>query len=332
MKTNPFKNFITYSMAAGLLGKLQSRNVIEYEIEPRMSVDPTGSMWSTMGFVSPDGSEEFVVPLTGTGAVLLAVQLNERILPAKVRDEHMKKRLDDIMEREGRKPTKSEYASLRDDVESEQLPKSHIRRTVIPILVFSERIVFFTSSAKRATDLAAIMWSVAQGSKVDTPLLPATAKESVTAWLTALVKGEDDSPFAPMTSGVLRHTEDTIKSVVRIKDKDLDDADIQALLVDNKYRVSELRAYVMEGHSSDMDGVEGVEFTINDKLVVKGMKFPDLAIREAIGEAGEGDDLARLEFQGMAHLVASSVSKLIYAIFEATGGEDRGVYDQYDEL
>lgn len=336
MKSNPFKAFITYGMGTGLLAKLNDSDLAQEKMALRESEDPTGATWSTTGFVSPDGSGDFAVPMAGTRAVMVAVQINDRILPGKVRDEHLKKRLDELYRQSGRAADKKEFAQLRDEVEAELLPRSHIRRTLVPVLVYNDRLVLFTSSAKRAGDIAALLWALCNDFGFHPKMLPASAKDSVGAWLTALAIGDDhDSPFAPMDSGVLRCPNDVIKSVVRIKDKDIEDADIQALLVDGGYSVSELGVSVMEGVQENLAGIAGVTFTITDKLVVKGMKFPDLTIRTAIGEAakGDGDDeIAKVEFQGMAHLVAESVSLVLGSIFEAVGGEDRTIYDEDDEL
>lgn len=337
MKTNPFKAFITYGMAVGLLAKLNNSELAQEKMELRASEDPTGATWGTMGFVSPDGSGDFAVPMAGTRAVMVSVQINDRILPGKVRDEHLKKRLADLYQQSGRAADKKEFAQLRDEVEAELLPKSHIRRTVVPVLVYEDRLVLFTSSAKRAADIAALLWALCNDFGFHPKMLPASAKDSVGSWLTALAIGDDesDSPFVPMDSGVLRSANDVIKSVVRIKDKDIEASDIQALLVDGGYSVAELGVSVMEGVQDGLAGVAGVTFTITDKLVVKGMKFPDLTIRAAIGEAGKGDgddEVAKVEFQGMAHLVAESVSLILGSIFAAVGGEDRAIYDEDDEL
>lgn len=330
-KSNPFKSFITYGIGVGLYAKLLNREDANEKIERRATEDPTGATWGTMGFVSPDGSGDFAIEMAGSGAVMLAVQINERILPGKVRDEHLKERLKAVREMEGRDPGKKEYAQLRDEVEAELLPKSHIRRTTVPVLVYEKRVVFFTSSAKRASDLASLLWSLCNDFGFHPKMLPLATKDTADAWLTSVAKSEDDSPLVPLDSAVIRAAFAEDKSVVRIKDKDIDDSDVQALLADSDYRVTELLVSVLEGAQDGPQGVAGASFTVTDKLIVKNLKFPDLAIREAIGEAGAEDDLGKAEFMGMGVLVALSVTAILDVICVALGGEDRTVYDEGDD-
>ena len=110
-----FKNFVVYNHDMDI-----DRDVMQHEV-PALT-DPNGQTWSTVGLV-PVTDEGFIFhSLDGMG-LLFCVQFNERILPAKVRDEHFRKTLDAIEQREGRKPTKKEYAELRDEAERDLLPQ-----------------------------------------------------------------------------------------------------------------------------------------------------------------------------------------------------------------
>lgn len=333
MKSNPFKGFITYGMAPGLMAKLHGPGAeVHIKLCQLESEDPTGATWGTMGFVEPIGNGDFAVPLDGTRSVLLMVKFNDRILPGKVRDEHLRVRVAALADQQGRPCSKKEYAQLRDDVEAELLPKSHIRRTFIPVLVYKEHLVIFTTSAKRANDIVSLLFGLCNNWGFKLTALPLDVKESVSAWLTAVAKSDDDSVLAAMDSAVIRRVADSDKAVYRIKDKDIDDAEVQELLVDENNRVTELSVSVLDGVQDEYSGIAGLTFNVNSNLIVKGMKFPDLTIKSAIGEVGTDDSALIAEFIGMATLVALSVTHVLEILIQACGGENRTVYEDEDEL
>ena len=331
MKNNPFKGFQTHACTPGFLYlKLMmgaATPELQADIQKFESEDPVGAFWGTIGFVSPDGSGQFAVPLEGTRSVLLAVQFNDRILPGKVRDEHMKQRIADLMDREGRTPTKREFAQLRDDAEAELLPKSHIRRSVVPLLVYHDHIVIFTTSHKRGLDIVTLLFRLSNALGKDIRILPAATNDFVAQWLTAIATADDDSCLAAMDSAVHKSANPETNTTVRIKDKDLGEGDVQDMLRSGEYRAAELGVCVIDGWRSA--GVEGVTFTLTEKLIVKGMKFSDLSIRAAVGEIDKRNTTAAsaAEFLGMATLVALSVSTILTIVFDALGGEDRKAFD-----
>lgn len=328
MKTNPFKNFQIYGINVSLLAEMSNlRNAVALtkQFVALESKDPTGATWSTMGFVPPSGGEMALL-IDGGKAALLTVQFNDRILPGKVRDEHMAVKVIEVAERESRKVSKREYAEIRDEVEAELLPKSHIRRTIVPVLIYNEHLVIFTSSAKRANDIAALFFRVATN-LFDYPcILPAVTQDHASDWLTAIATSEDDSPLVATDSAVMRSKDTENKAVLRIKDKDIDDGEVQAILESNEYLVTELGVFVNDC-DNEHSGIAGVTFTLTSKLVIKGMKFPDLTIRSHIGDLSDHDNATQAEFEGMATLVALSVAELQKIIFNNLGGEDRRSYE-----
>lgn len=119
--TNPFKAFIAYAIA----------NIPdEYDPEALSSQDPSGGQWSTMGFIEPlPGLGESMVAMPSS--MLFAIQFNDRMLPAKVRDERVKAMVARLEAQQGRKVGKREYAEIREQVEFEMLPQAFIKRTVV---------------------------------------------------------------------------------------------------------------------------------------------------------------------------------------------------------
>lgn len=269
MSKLPLRAFIPYTVPLAAFDKLSSLGAHEVD-------DPKGASWRTVGMVPPLKGEAHTVDLQG-GATLAAIRFNERILPSKVRDEHVAKKVKALAEQEGRNVSKKEYAQIRDDVELELLPKAFIRRTVVPLIFFRTKfginteavMLICTSSQKKADDITAMLrlWiSDLSPLKMDTVRAPLGV-------LTTLAKHggeyyEDDAHIEPLKFAVLKGKE---KRTIRIKDKDIGDSDIETLLRQD-YEVHELG--LGWSPTGTIDDDDGVEFVVNTNLTFKGIVLP----------------------------------------------------------
>ena len=267
MATSPFKSFIPYLIKTGTIADLG-----DYA-----STDPTGSSWTTHGFVPPmPGEQQFVANLE-TGGKLLCVQINDRILPGKVRDEELKKRVAKLEAAEARKVSKKEYAQLRDEVEFELLPKAFIRRTRVYVAILKgQRIgenlmLVFTSSQKKADEVVSLI-NVATG--MPDPPWKIQTDWSLVGRLTTLAQ---ESTLEGYASGAFFEANDSAvlkgkdKQTIRIKDKDLADSDV-VRLVKEGYEVHEIGA----GMIDDRGEGYGITFTVNANLTFKRITFPSV--------------------------------------------------------
>jgi DNA recombination-dependent growth factor C len=270
----PYKTSVTYSGAS----LLPSSDEL---LQPFCAEDPAEHQWSSCGFVAnPLQAETVAVDLQGA-AVLLAIQFNERILPGKVRDEYLAVRLQELTKREDRKPSKREYAMLRDEVEQELLPKAFIRRTVVPVMLFDNRMFVFTSSHKRADDCLTLMARALNNCGIDMQAAPlgACVKKDASAVLDSAVLDcgltfESDviaGSFELGTSAVLKGP---AKQVVRMKDCIVDER--AAPLLDEGYRVVSLALT-----QTNDDDVSVMSFSVNESLTVTGCKLSDTTLRDA---------------------------------------------------
>lgn len=275
MPASPFKNFIPY---------LVSSTASASDPEAYESKDPSGATWRSMGLLPAlIGPSAFIEPLEGLGK-LMAVQINERNLPGKVRDEHLKKEVARVEAAEGRKVSKKEYAQLRDEVEINLLPRAFIRRSVVPVFFYGHRslsgrnvMLVFTSSQKRADDVVALL-SAVFGERLD-PWKIQTEHELHTQ-MTSMVRDSEIGRFNPGTSALLKGPE---KKTVRVKAVDVESARIAGLLQDG-YEIHE-----MEMRHGDESAQHS--FSVNDGLIFKrvepfGIKdtgdyYSDAAVRMA---------------------------------------------------
>lgn len=308
MKKNPFKAFIPWRMKVEdstpmKVAKHLRANEMDIS-EYLLSSDPTGGSWGSVGLVAAHEGN-LVHDLDGAG-YLINVQFNDRVLPAKVRDEHLQTKLNSLYEQTGRRAGKKEYAQLRDEVEFEQLPKSHIRRTNVYVLVTSDHFFVFTSSAKKANDAMAVVLSMFNEVKTAT-VWQANYANSVSGWLTTTAKEGGITGFWLGDNAVLKKE----KECVRFKGVDLGGTDVDHLLKD-EFTVTEMSLIHMS-----IDDEERLTFTLNEKGVFKAIALADDIAAEGTDKTEDG----QVALHSLAWLVSREYRDLLNDITTELGGE-----------
>lgn len=261
MSTNPFKAFIPYVIEAPDFERCVGA---EHSI-----TDPTAGDWRRVGLAFPmKGEPDFHIDLQGVGHIM-AVGFNERILPSKVRDEELIKRVNKLQSQTGRKVGKKEYAELRAQTEFDLLPRAFIRRTVVPVLFYTQdshwRMLICTSSQKRADDCVAVMRGV--------------FGEELRPWQMALKNSPseafrelacDPDSLAPDTftadKFIVLKGED--KTVVRFKDKPVEDYDCMQCIKMPEYTISEIGVEWDESENKDNPSLS---FVVTHNLTFKSI-------------------------------------------------------------
>lgn len=323
MKNHPYKNFVAFTVTPGfILDLAEASDVInveqfEEELQKYISRDPSATAWRSAGLVSPVTDSDALFHTVQHGTYLLAVQFNERILPGKVRDEHLRERIASVEEREGRKVYRKEYAQLRDEVEAQLLPKAFIRRSNVYVMFTGKNKMFvFTSSAKRSDETLAVLrdalpFDTAKCRLLDTVDTPDSLLRSV---------AEDNIPH-PDSSSVRFEADDAAvlhgseKRTIRVKDRDIYGDEVQELIASG-YTPSELR--MTYGEDGAAEGDRLLTFTLNDKLFFKRIQFTEFAM-ESASEAQDEDD-ARSIFNAFTMLVSHYYSALVNDVIHTLGG------------
>lgn len=279
MSTNPFKSFIPY--------------FINHEHAPDdmsdiacVARDPSGGQWAASGITIPfRGETDYVIDLQGAGR-LMVVQFNERILPGKVRDEVLSKKVAKLEEDTGRPVSKKEYAAMRDEVEFDLLPKAFIRRSRVPVLFFKMPLadgqtrltmLICTSSARRADECIGVLHGFFGE---DWQANPIQTVNSVRGSLTSIALDGDytDDGFQLIvgTNALLKGEE---KRTIRVKDKRVTDSDVRQFLHEG-YEAFELGLDYFDKWEGSGDDPT-IQFSITEKMVFKGVTLPGVKINEA---------------------------------------------------
>jgi recombination associated protein RdgC len=299
-----FRNLLVYRLTQDLPFDAEA-------LEAALTTKPARSCASqeltTYGFIAPFGKGEDAPLVHVSGDFLLvAARKEERILPGSVVRDALKEKVEQIEAEQMRKVYKKERDQLKDEIVMSFLPRAFVRRsaTFAAIAPKLGLILVDSASAKRAEDLLSTLREV-MGSL---PVRPLTVKMAPTATMTDWVKSQQAAAdFFVLDECELRDTAED-GGVVRCKRQDLTSEEIQLHLSAGKL-VTQL----------SLAWQDKLSFVLDDKLVVKRLRFEDLLQDQAAQDGGD-DNLGQLD--ASFTLMMLTFCDFLPALFEALGGED----------
>lgn len=262
---------------------------------------------ATYGFVAPFGKGEDA-PLVHASQdfLLIAARKEERILPSSVVRDALKEKVDEIETEQMRKVYKKERDQLKDEIIQTFLPRAFIRRASTYAVIMPKQglILVDSASARKAEDLLSTLRE-AIGSL---PVRPLGVKIAPSATLTDWLKTQKAADeFYVLDECELRDTHED-GGVVRCKRQDLTSEEIQLHLSTGK-QVTQLA----------LAWQDKLSFVLDDKLVIKRLRFEDLLQEQA---EQEGGDDALSQQDASFTLMMMTLVEFLPKLFEALGGEE----------
>lgn len=151
-----FKNIIIYQLNSPI-------SLAPSEIESSlksMEFIPCGQLdKQKMGWVAPLGEGSEMLTHTVNGQTLLCARKEEKMLPASAIKQHLAQKIQKLEDAQHRKLTKTEKASLKDEVINELLPRafSRVNHIWLWIDTHEQRIIVNATSAKKAEDVLSLL-------------------------------------------------------------------------------------------------------------------------------------------------------------------------------
>ena len=261
----------------------------------------------TYGFIAPLGNGEDAPLVHQSGNFfLISARKEERILPASVVNEAVKEKVEEIENSQQRKVYKKERDQIKDETIQAMLPKAFIRRGVITAAIAPKLglIIVNNASAKRAEDLLSTLREV-MGSL---PVRPVSVRIAPSATLTDWLKtGEASEGYYVLDESELHDTAEDGGSV-RCKRQDLTSDEIKNHLATGKV-VTKL----------SLAWQDKLSFVLDDKLVIRRLKFEELLQEQASQDGGE-DALAQADATFV--LMMMTFAEFLPSLYEALGGEE----------
>ncbi|AIR89853.1 recombination-associated protein RdgC [Pseudomonas cremoricolorata] len=299
-----FKNLLTYRLTQPVEFEPEA---LEAALASKPARPCASQELTTYGFVAPFGKGEDAPLVHVSGEFLLiAARKEERILPSSVVNDAVKEKIEEIENEQMRKVYKKEREQIKDEIIQAFLPRAFIRRAMIFAAIAPRLglVLVNSASAKRAEDLLSTLREV-MGSL---PVRPVTVKIAPSATLTEWVKSQQPvADFHIQDECELRDTHEDGGSV-RCKRQDLASEEIQLHLSTGKV-VTQLA----------LGWQDKLSFVLDDKTVIKRLKFEELLQEQAEQDGGEE---AAQQFDASFQLMMMTFTEFLPALFEALGGED----------
>ncbi|MBV8467479.1 MAG: recombination-associated protein RdgC [Burkholderiales bacterium] len=277
---------------------------LEEELRKRTFV-PAGSLdRMTAGWIAPASHAPDILCYPNSGAWLIALKTEEKLLPSSVVKEAAEERIADIEAKELRRVGKKEAKEIRDRIAEELLPRAFSRSRVLRALVDLENGWLWVDSATPAkAELLVQFLRETLGSLPSK--LPQTQLDPVTAMSTWLEHGAP-SNFTVDADCVLKAPGEGAAQVT-CRRHDLNSDEVKLHLKSGKL-VTQLA----------LSWDDRIAFVLNEKLQLKRLSFLDL-LQDQLKEA-EADDAAAM-YDATLTLLVHEGRGLVDATIEALGGE-----------
>lgn len=296
-----FRNLSIYRLTGPLeIGK------IEQALQTRRARPCASQELETTGFIAPIGKgEEAPLLHIANGYLLLAVRIEERILPGRVIRKALDEKVEEIEASQMRTVYKKERDQLKDEIVTTLMPRAFTDSHTIHAAIDPKAgLIYIDTSWRKAETLLSCLRDVLGR----LPVRPLNLKTSPTTSFTEWVRtGTIGCGHTLGDRATLADTSEDGGKVVATR-QDLGSEEIQNHLAAGK-RATKLA----------LDWSDKLTFVIDDKLAITGLNFCDQLVEQAWEEAGDAlDDRPAASFIIMMGTFAEWLPQLI----EALGGED----------
>jgi recombination associated protein RdgC len=238
------------------------------------------------------------------GYLMICAKRQDKLLPAAVINEELEQKAMEIEAREARQLPRKERRALRDEVYFSLLPKAFVRSSLQYAYISprDQLLIVDAASAKRAEDLLQDLRDTLGSLSV----IPLVSKQQpidvMTSWVNS---GECASGFELGEEGELRDNAN-INSIIRCKNQDLSSTEMVNHLKTGMH-VSKLA----------LSWQQRIEFMLDEKLVVKRLRFADM-VQEQANDIEAEDAAAKFDVD--FSIMALELSGFIEALTKAFGG------------
>ena len=258
------------------------------------------SSMQSIGWVSPrpDGALAHVV----NRQILLALGVEQRILPASVVKQFADDKAKAIEENEGRKVGRKEMRELREAATLELMPRAFIRRrtTFGWIDPVNGWLVIDSASPARAEEFLEHLRKSVDGLQIKLVKVAQSPSAAMTGWVAA---SEAPASFTLDQDLYLRSAE---KAEVRYVRHTLEGEDVRQHIAAGKV-VTRLA----------MTWAERISFVLTEDLQIKRLAFLDILKDQADGQAENEDERFDIDFT----LMTGEVARLLDDLVAVLGGE-----------
>jgi recombination associated protein RdgC len=262
-----------------------------------------GSVRESLGWIPPRGDDRLVYALRGQWLVALGVE--QKLLPASVVKQHVEARAAELESRMGVRPGRKRMRELKDEVTDELLPRafSRYRTTFAWIDPVNGWLAVDAGSSKKQEEFTAAL----RRSLDEFPIAPLKTRVSPQAAMTEWLVAREAPAGMTIDRECALQSPLEEKATVRYTHHPLTDTD-------------EIRNHIAGGKLPirlALTWQDRVSFVLTDRLEVRKLAFLDVV--EA--EAGPDTESAEEQFESDFTLMTGLLARFLTALTEALGGE-----------
>lgn len=296
-----FKNLFVYRLPA-------SFNITAPALQEKLArktLQPcSGLEKQSRGWVSVQGDERLVHVLQGQ--MLIAMGVEQKLLPAAVVNQFAKERIADIEAQQGFKLGRKQVKELKEQLTEELLPRAFVQRRTTHVWMDTAHgwLVVDAASAAKADEVLELLAKTLE----ELPLQLLHTELSPVAAMTDWLAGEEaPGGFSIDRELELRATGEG-KATVRYANHALEG--------------DEIRRHIAAGKRATRLGMtwnDRISFVLTEQLQIKRVAFLDVIKEESATLADHADAVFDVEFT----LMTGELAKLLKDLLNALGGEVR---------
>ncbi|GFN45172.1 recombination-associated protein RdgC [Candidatus Regiella insecticola] len=301
-----FKNLMIYRLSKNTL---PSAEKIEEKLSQFIFSPCPRQNISTMGWVSPMGSQSDALIHNINNQIILCIRKEEKILPTAVIKQELQTQVDRLESKQHRKLKNTDKKALKDDIVASLAERAFSRfsQTLLWIDHINNFIMIDVASAKQAEDALALL----RKSLGSLPVVPLRLETPIEFTLTQWIKSGDlPNDFTLMNEAELKAVQED-EGVIRCKQQDLVSDEIASHIEAGK-QVTKLA----------LDWRGSLQFVLNNDASLKRLKFADTLRKQ--NDNIDREDFAQ-RFDADFILMTGELRCLISKIIDDLGGEAHSI-------
>jgi len=300
-----FRNLIVYRCASSLPAAAEIENALA-----QRPLTPCGGFdLVSRGWIAP--AEDGRLMYTAHGQHLIALGVNQKLLPASIVNQVARDRADELAAEQGYPVGRRQMRELKQRIADELRPRALTRRRVTRAWLdpANGTLCVDAASAAKAEEVVEVLRETLgsfPATRLDTERSPASV---MTSWL---MLGDAVGRFAIGEELELKALDQT-RSVVRYAHHPLDGADV--------------RQHVKAGKAATKLGLtwnDRLAFVLGEKLELKRIEFLDVRREETTAAEVDAAEQFELDFV----LMAGELGQMLTDLIAALGGERSGEADE----
>lgn len=275
----------------------------QHAFKPCSSQELTSSGWTP-----PLGRHGTDFVHAAGGYIMVCNKRQDKLLPSAVINEELEEKILELEVAQDRKISRKEKRDLKEEITFSLLPRAFVRSSLqfAYISLKENHLIVNASSEKRADEMVSNL----RNALGTLPVMPLTCKHQPLGTMTHWLKtGQPTDGFALGGECELRSDND-ISQIIRCKNQDLSSTDILSHLKSGMH-VSKL----------ELSWDERIEFVLDEKLVIKRIRFTDV-VQDKVEQNEQRNDDAASAFDVDFSIMTLELSAFIKAMIKALGGED----------